>query len=77
MEYRIICNNWKYRIQYRKWFWFWTNLKIVSEDMSFGGLVTFYSFTEPKDFETYQGALQYLRRFLGHDVEIKEARFIV
>jgi hypothetical protein len=75
MEYRIICNNWKYKIQYRKRFWFWTDLPILFEDFSFGGLVSFYGSVGSKEFETYQGALQYLRQHLGHDVEIKEARF--
>lgn len=76
MEYRIICNNWKYKIQYRRKFWFWTDLPIKSENVSFGGVVSFYDLIESKDFETYQGALQYLRQYLGHEVTIKEVRFI-
>jgi hypothetical protein len=73
MEYRIICNSWKYKIQYRR-LWFWTDLPVMTEDMS-GGSVSFYNLLDSKEFETYQGALQYLRRYLGREAVIKEARF--
>ena len=76
MEYRIICKNWKYKIQYRKRLWFWTDLPVMTEDMSFGGAVSFYNPLDSKEFETYQGALQYLRRHLGHEATLKEARFV-
>jgi hypothetical protein len=76
MEYRIICKNWKYKIQYRKKLWFWTDLPVMIEDMSFGGAVSFYNPLDSKEFETYQGALQYLRRHLGREAVIKETRFI-
>lgn len=76
MEYRIICKNWKYKIQYRKKLWFWTDLPVMTEDMSFGGAVSFYNPLDSKEFETYQGALQYLRRHLGHEATLKEARFV-
>ena len=76
MEYRIICKNWKYKIQYRKKLWFWTDLPVMTEDMSFGGAVSFYNPLDSKEFETYQGALQYLRRYLGREAVIKETRFI-
>jgi hypothetical protein len=76
MEYRIICKNWKYKIQYRKKLWFWTDLPVMIEDMSFGGAVSFYNPLDSKEFETYQGALQYLRRHLGHEATLKEARFV-
>ena len=77
MEYRIICNNWKYKIQYRKWrFWFWKDLPVTTKDTSFGGVITFYDQSDDKKFESYQGALQYLRRHLGREVTIKETRLI-
>lgn len=76
MEYRIICKNWKYKIQYRKKLWFWTDLPVMTEDMSFGGAVSFYNPVDSREFETYQGALQYLRRHLGHEATLKEARFV-
>ena len=74
MEYRIICNNWKYKIQYRR-LWFWIDLPVMTEDMSCGS-VSFYNLLDSKEFETYQGALQYLRRHLGREAVIKETRFI-
>jgi hypothetical protein len=76
MKYRIICKNWKYKIQYRKRFWFWTDLPVITEDFSFGGVVSFYSPVDSKEFESYQGALQYLRKHLGREATLKEARFI-
>ena len=76
MEYRIICKDWKYKIQYRKKLWFWTDLPVMTEDMSFGGAVSFYNPMDSREFETYQGALQYLRRHLGHEATLKEARFV-
>ena len=76
MEYRIICKKWKYKIQYRKKLWFWIDLPVMTEDMSFGGAVSFYNPLDSKEFETYQGALQYLRKHLGREATLKEARFI-
>ena len=73
MEYRIICNSWKYKIQYRR-LWFWIDLPVMTEDIS-GGSVSFYNLLDSKEFETYQGALQYLRKYLGREAVIKEARF--
>lgn len=74
MKYRIIYKNWKYKIQYRKRFWFWTDLPVMTEDFDFGfGVATTSEFYE---FESYQGALRYLRQHLGREAIIKEARFI-
>jgi hypothetical protein len=77
MEYKIICNDQKYKIQYRRWkFWFWEDLPIISLDISFNGIVAFYDLLDNKDFESYQGALQYLRQYLGREVIIKETILI-
>ena len=47
----------------------------MTEDFGFGG-TTFYTVSEFKEFESYQGALQYLRQHLGREAIITETRFI-
>jgi hypothetical protein len=44
--------------------------------MIFGGPVVFYDQVGSKEFESYHGALQYLRQYLGRDIVLKEARLI-
>jgi hypothetical protein len=48
----------------------------MSEDISCGGAITFYDRVNDKEFESYQGALQYLRQYLGREVIIKEVKLI-